>query len=299
MTDEMTLQQLSCFVAVVDAGGFSLGASLVGLSQPALSTHIGNLERALGVELFDRATRPPRLSTQGEELLGYAREILSGVVGLREAAVGLGDLRRGLVRVGVTQSLSVSVMPKVIGIFRDAYPGIKVAVTERGSEELEGALERGEIDLALVVLHPDQEAAVALGEEELVVIVGDNHALSTRERIRIEELENEPLVEFAQGYELRASTSRALKAAHIKPLIGVEGVETSSVVAYVRAGLGWAIVPYGVAQAHAGIRAISLEPPAKRRIGLLMGSSKSKAAQELARILGEIGNEIFSEEGVK
>lgn len=283
---DITLQQLRCFIAAVDHGAFMKAANHLGISQPSLSAHISNLEEALGVELFDRTRRPARLTGGGEEMVGLARRALTGVDDILTGVGEVLSLTRGLVRVGVTPSLGTTLLPKILSDFKSSYPGIVIEVREKGSDELESDLNEGALDLALVTMTHWHSATqgMMLYREDLVAIVNYQHTLADRDEIYIRELDDEDMIMFRQGYDLRTTTQAAMREAGVSPKVSIDGAEISSVKGYVEAGLGVAVVPEGIVAGSYGIKAIRLVPRVTREIGVVtgrgLGSRASRAMFE-------------------
>src|SRR5688572_29157031 len=98
----MDLRHLRAFVAIVDAGGFGRAVSGLNVSQPALSRQIRALEDSLDVRLFDRLGRRVRLTSEGEDLLRRARQVLTEIDSLGERARALKRGHAGVLRVGAT-----------------------------------------------------------------------------------------------------------------------------------------------------------------------------------------------------
>ncbi|MBB5955399.1 DNA-binding transcriptional LysR family regulator [Saccharothrix tamanrassetensis] len=264
----MTLQQLVYFLAVARTRHFTKAAEEVRVAQPSLSKQIHALEKELGAELFSRARGNITLTPAGEALLPVAGRILSDVDTARLEVAELVGLKRGRVRVGATPSLCGSLFADVIKRYHDAYPGIRVAVTESGSRDLVQALEAGELDLALVIVSPaDSHRAltvVPVLREELVVASAQPLGV---DRMRLTDLENHPLVMFRPGYDLRETTLAACRSAGFEPQFAVEGGEMDAVLRFVEVGLGVAIVPSTVLAARS-LHGTPLAPSTTRTVGL-------------------------------
>ena len=91
MLDGVSLDQLRIFIAAADAGSFSAAGRSLSRAQSAVSDLIGNLEAQLGVTLFDRAGRMPKLTAEGTVLLADARCVIAGVNGLKSRARGMAE----------------------------------------------------------------------------------------------------------------------------------------------------------------------------------------------------------------
>ncbi|MCP3805451.1 LysR substrate-binding domain-containing protein [Allokutzneria sp. A3M-2-11 16] len=266
----MTLQQLRYFLAVARTRHFTRAAEEAGVAQPSLSKQIRALEEELGAELFTRLRGNIALTAAGEALLPIAERILSDVDTASLEVGELAGLRRGRVRVGAPPSLCASIFADVLRRFHDSYPGIRLVVEEGGSQDLVGALNRGELDLALIIVSeprtPDPLASTPILREDLVVASPAAAPPPTRRRhLRLAELRDRPLVMFRQGYDLRQATLDACHREGFEPTFAVEGGEMDAVLRFVEVGLGLAIVPSMVLAARPSLRGTPLAPPGMSR----------------------------------
>ncbi|MFF8774452.1 LysR family transcriptional regulator [Kitasatospora sp. NPDC015120] len=245
----MQLQQLRYFVAVAETRHFTRAAEAAHVAQPSLSQQIRSLERELGAELFHRTRGNIALTDAGDALLPLARRILADTESARLAVQETVQLRRGRVRLGAPPSLCTSLVPDVLRVFRDRYPGVALMVREGGSRDLVRSLVAGELDLALIITPPrgEEEPALAVTEllhEDLVLVSAERR---TRRTVRVPELRGCPLVMFREGYDVREATLVACREAGFEPEFAVEGGEMDAVLGFVRAGLGPAVLPGMVA----------------------------------------------------
>lgn len=259
----MTLQQLAYFLAVARTRHFTRAAEESRVAQPSLSKQIQALEKELGAELFSRARGNVALTPAGEALLPIALRILADVDTAHLEVAELVGLRSGRVRVGAPPSLCASLFADVLKRYHDAYPGIRLLVTESGSRDLERDLTAGALDLALVIASPGLSlTSVPVLSEELVV--ASARPLG-RERVRLSDLRDEPMVMFREGYDLRETTVAACRAAGFEPRFSVEGGEMDAVLRFVEAGLGVALVPSVVLATRPLLHGTPLAAPGIRR----------------------------------
>ncbi|NGO69717.1 LysR family transcriptional regulator [Streptomyces boncukensis] len=290
----MQLQQLRYFAAVADTRHFTRAAQREHVAQPSLSQQIIALERELGAELFHRARGHISLTDAGEALLPLARRILADTETAQREVQEVAKLQRGRVRLGATPSLCASLVPGVLRAFHDSYPGVDLVVHEDGSQDLVRVLAAGELDLALIITPLSGQApALATSEllrEELVVVSAPDAAPPVRgTRVRVADLRERPLAMFRRGYDLREFTESACREAGFEPVFAVEGGEMDAVLAFVRAGLGVAVVPRMVAD-RSGLRATRFVAPGLHRtisVAHRGDVSPPRAARELQRILTE------------
>ncbi|MFI8004800.1 LysR family transcriptional regulator [Streptomyces sp. NPDC086010] len=290
----MHFQQLAYFVAVAEARHFTRAAEDVHVSQPSLSQQIKALENELGAELFSRARGNIALTDAGEALLPLARRILADADTARHEVQELVQLRRGRIRLGATPSVCTGLLPDVLRAFHSEHPGIQLLIEEGGSHDLVRQLARGALDLALLVLplpagSPALTTVELLHEDLVVVSSVSRPAPGRRGSVTVADLENEPLVMFRHGYDLRELTVAACRAEGFEPTFTVEGGEMDAVLGFVRAGLGIAVVPRMVAvRAGHDLRTTPLATPSLRRTIALAHRSDvepPRAARELQRML--------------
>ncbi len=264
---DLTLQQLRCFVAVADEGQFTAAADELRLAQPSISAQIHRLEQVLGVSLFHRGRRPIALTDAGLSLLPLARRVLNGVDEVFQGADELDGLHRGHVTIGTTPSIGATLLPLVLARFHSRYPNVSISFMERHSEEIAQSIEAGTLDLALVVgpLVNETLEQTALAIERMVVVVGSDHELATRETIAISELRGVPLIMFHQGYDVRAATLTAFERAGFAPTVAIDGAEMATAHSFVAAGIGAAIVPSIVATMNNDLHVIQIDDQVMER----------------------------------
>lgn len=289
----MTLQQLAYFVAVAETQHFTRAARACHVAQPSLSRQVSALERELGAPLFSRARGNVTLTAAGEALLPLARRILADTETARTEVQELAGLRRGRLRLGATPSLTVTLVADVLRAYHDRYPGIELTLTESGSRDLVDALQRGDLDLALVI-SPETRTEPALTElpllrEDLVVAsAADGPAPTRRRTFPLAELAEHPLVMFREGYDLRDAAFAACRQAGVRPQLAVEGGEMDAVLRLVEAGLGIAIVPTMVLDGRPALRGTPLARPGLARTIALAHRTDvtlTRAAQAFRQLL--------------
>jgi DNA-binding transcriptional LysR family regulator len=260
----MELNQLAYFEAIARHLHFTRAARELHVAQPSVSQQIRKLEQELGMPLFHRTRRGVSLTEAGRVLLPRARAILRQVDEARSELQELTALGRGTLRVGAPPSVGTHVLPAVLAGFRQAHPNIGLVFREAGSLTLVQGLVDGELDLAVVIQpirHPALET-MPLQEERLLLAVPPGHHLTGREEVRLEELREEPFVLLREGvYDLRLQTLAACRRAGFEPLVALDGSEMDSVLRFVGAGLGVAILPETVLNGHFPLT----EPPATTR----------------------------------
>jgi DNA-binding transcriptional LysR family regulator len=240
-----TLRQFEVFLAVAKAGSFRVAAEAMHLSQPALSQHVAEMERELGTRLFDRLGRKVALTEAGRVLEDHAHRLFASLASAREAVADLSGLKRGSLVLGASTTPGIYVLPGIIAVFQEKYPGVALSLRIANSALIEEQIRRNELDLGVVGGHPLRlgEECVAAGLlDELVLIVPPSHPWARRREIQPSLLEAERLLVREEGSATRQVTERALQRAggHIKA--SMELGHTEAIKQAVMAGLGIAFV---------------------------------------------------------
>ena len=142
------LKQLETFYWAAKLGSFTAAAERLNYTQSTVSMRIHDLEQDLGVSLFDRSQRTARITSKGRDLLKHAEELLNLSAEVHERIAAPGT-RRGIVRLGVAEMISVTWLPKLIQILHERYPDILLELDEALTEDLVDRLRAGALDLIL------------------------------------------------------------------------------------------------------------------------------------------------------
>lgn len=175
-----TLRQLQYAAAVAEALSFRAAAARCRVSQPALSNQLAQLERALGVRLFERDQRRVLVTREGKALLERCRAALLAADELLAAAAQLRDPLAGTLRVGIIPTLSPYLLPAASPTLRKRFPELALQWVEDKTSALRAALEAGSLDAALLALEADlgEVAHAVIAKDEFVLATARGHALS-------------------------------------------------------------------------------------------------------------------------
>ncbi|GAA4368948.1 LysR substrate-binding domain-containing protein [Nocardioides caricicola] len=285
----MELRHLRSFAVLAEERHFGRAAERLHLAQPALSQQVKQLERELGVELFTRTTRRVDLTEAGARLVGHAREVLGDVDRARDDMAALASGRAGRVSVGFVGTATYDVLPRVAQEVRRSLPGVELDLRgELLSPELAAGLADRTYDLAL--LRPGEPGldARTLRTERLVAVLPAGHPLAGRRRIGLAALRDEAFVMHPSGHRssIHARVLEACAAAGFQPSSVVEVAETATLVVFVAAGLGVALVPEPVrALGLEGVAYVALTDAPTIDLALAARADASPAAQQVAAIV--------------
>lgn len=247
----MELRHLRYFVAVATERNFTRAAEKLNIAQPPLSRQIRQLEDYLGAELFDRESRPLRLTEAGRLLYEQASQVLAGVEQLRTMMsrfVGAG--RRRFV-IGFVGSTIYGLLPTVIRRFRTLADHLEVVLAEMSTLEQISALKEGRIDMGFGRLRIEDAAIrrVVLAEEPLVAALPVDHALlESGDAISLAVLAGEALIVYPRPAR-PSYADQLLSIFHdhgLQPDNVQEVRELQTAIGLVAAGAGLSIVPASV-----------------------------------------------------
>jgi DNA-binding transcriptional LysR family regulator len=181
----MTLEQLRIFIAVAEKQHVTQAAGKLNLTQSASSAAIAALEARYGIKLFDRVGRGIVLTQTGRDFLNEAREVVARAEAAAKVLDDLAGLKRGSLTVAASQTVANYWLPQRIEAFRRAYPGIGLHVTIANTEQVAGAVNRGDADLGFVEGEvEDPSLAIRKMEgDSLALVVGANHPWTGKTRI--------------------------------------------------------------------------------------------------------------------
>ena len=193
LAPNVTLAQLSYFVAVAEELHFGRGARRLHIAQPPLSQAVRNLEATLGVALFERSSRHVALTDAGAQLLPAAREALAAVdraVGIARAAAAA---HAGVVRVGFLGYGACDVIDLAIGAFADDAAGLRLQTRQADFTDPSAGLADAHVDAAFVRVPISTRGLEleSLSSEPRVAVLPSSHPLAARESITIGELLSE------------------------------------------------------------------------------------------------------------
>lgn len=244
----MELRHLRYFVAVAEQRHFGRAAERLHMAQPPLSQQIRQLEAELGVTLLTRTTRRVDLTPAGAAYLEHAREILAAVDAAGEEASRIAAGRTGRLRVGCVGSATYSLLPALAKTLHRELPDVELGFRgEMLSPGQVSALHEGSLDLALMRRLPDTSGLTVshVRSERLLVAAPQEHRYAGRKRLRVADLAGEGLILHAGGGRSAMSSlvHHLFEEAGLEVEVVHEVAETSTLVTFVAAGLGLAIVP--------------------------------------------------------
>ncbi|BCB84939.1 LysR family transcriptional regulator [Phytohabitans suffuscus] len=258
----MELRHLEYFVAVAEEQHFTRAAERMRVAQSGLSASIRSLERELGAPLFVRSTRRVELTEAGRALLAEARRTLASADAARQAVAAVKGLLRGTLAVGAEQCLGVVDVARLLSDFRDRHPNVEIMLRQGASAELGTDLRAGRLDMAFVATNgkpPEQLDLIPLAAEPMMVVCHPAHRFADSAAVDWDELEKEIFVDFHRGFGAREVTEEECAERRLSRRVAVEVNDVHSLLDFVGAGLGVAVVPRPIAHKRPNqVRAVPL-----------------------------------------
>jgi LysR family transcriptional regulator, benzoate and cis,cis-muconate-responsive activator of ben and cat genes len=246
----MELRHLRYFVAVAEERNFTRAAQRLHIAQPPLSRQIQQLEETLGVQLFERASRPLKLTETGKFFYSHAVQLLAQTSELESMTRRVGNIERSL-SVGFVGSTLYGMLPKIIRRFRDENATVELSLHEMSTMDQIRALKDGRIDVGFGrIRHEDANIRrVILREEKMIVALPVGHPLSlVKPVLALRDLINETLIIFpkAPRPSYADQVLSAFQDRGLAPRKTYEVRELQIALGLVAAGEGISVVPSSV-----------------------------------------------------
>ncbi len=239
--------KLKVFCTVAETKSFSKTSQIIHLTQPAVSLQIQALEEQYETKLFDRSSSSINLTSAGEVLYSYSKNILAQYAELEKEIGKITGLIKGSITIGASTTIGNYILPSIVFNFKKAHPKIKMSILIRNTNRVLDLLTSGVVDFGLVEGETTRSKikVETLLTDELVFIVPAMHPLAKKKSISILELMKEPFIIRVEGSGTRhiiekylASHGIKISDLHIVLVLG----GTESIKDAVERGMGISIV---------------------------------------------------------
>lgn len=251
----MEIRLLRSFLVLAQELHFGRAAERLHIAQPPLTKQIHQLERDLGVQLFERHSRGVRLTHAGQAFIEPARKVLEAADHASAAAQRASDGETGTVTIGFSGALGGAILPRIIRTVHEHHPNIEVHIRRQSYSSI--VLDRvvdGDLDLGIMIL-PVQRAGIStlpILEHTLMAVVPKGHRLASEDDVSFESLRDEDFVapEAYQGSVMRDLLVSRCVEAGFNPRIVQEAEDTYTILALVGGGVGISVSLSGVHNLH-------------------------------------------------
>lgn len=278
----ITLRQLRYFEAVARHLHFGRAAEECGVSQPALSQQIRELEEDLGLPLLERGTRRIALTAKGAEIARRGLRILGDVRDLTDFAHHGGALLSGSLKLGVIPSVAPYLLPKVLPRVHETYPLLELQLRETRTDQLVDELLQGHLDLVLMALPSSEPGldSLALFEDRFLLAAKAGHKTDASHLATPDSITPDRLLLLEEGHCLRDQALKYCGISRSERVNGFGAASLATIMQMVANGYGVTLLPEICADVEARDDRITLsrfaEPEPRREIGLVWRSSSPR-----------------------
>ena len=241
----VTLRQLRYLDALAATGHFGRASERVGISQPALSMQIRELETMFGGPLFERSAAGATLTDLGQDVVARSSSILAAVRALDELAGSRGETLSAPLRVGIIPSIAPYLLPGLLTLTAERFPNLRLTIRETVTRTLAEELSRGEIDamIASLPLGFDEFAEAPSFDDPFLLAapVGSRHAKQSPALAEL--ISTDELLLLEDGHCLRDQALAVCSAIDPRRLRSFGATSLSTILELVAAGQGVTLVP--------------------------------------------------------
>lgn len=240
----MNLRQIEAFRAMILGATTVRAAELLGVSQPAISKSLQELERAVGFRLFERTGGRLLPTPEGQLLYRAVDQAFSGMAHIRSAAARIRDFGVGELRIGCLSAFSNNIVPQAINRFRQGNPEVAITLQVQGSPRLRDMVAAGECDIAITSDEVDTTGTLAQPfiRTTAEVALPPGHALCDRASLTFADLHKQNFIALVAEDTTRREAEAQFKAVDATPQVVVETPFSTTICALVLAGVGCGIV---------------------------------------------------------
>lgn len=289
----MNLRELQYLVAVDEEQHFHRAAERCFVSQPTLSGQLKKLEQELDILLVERNTRQVVMTEAGRLISGLARKVLAEVKNISDVAQTFSDPMIGELQVGLIPTLAPYLLPHVIPVLKQHYPGLKLWLHEYQTTILLDKLRRAELDLLILALPVDTDefSELSLFEEAFELAVPVHHELAERQTVTLDDLVGREMLLLEEGHCLRGQALDVCFMAGARENAGFQASSLETLRHMVGEDMGITLIPELAVRREAeesGIRYLPFsDPQPSRRIGMLYrkGSYREETFKNIRQLI--------------
>jgi LysR family hydrogen peroxide-inducible transcriptional activator len=290
--DRPSIRQLESLVAVADSRSFRRAATVLGISQPALSAQVQAAEHVLGIQVFERDRRSVLITPAGEDVVSRAREALIAVDAVGDAARRRGEPLVGSLRLGVIPTVAPYWLPALLPEVHRRFPKLELILREDQTSRLLAQLAAGQLELALLAIPVQGDFTTAPVAREGFVAAAPRGAALVKQRGKLTEkdLDDETVLLLEDGHCLRDQALEVCKRAGAVESMEVRATSLPTLVQMVAGGLGVTLLPEAaiasLVQKHGPVALAEFAKPVPgRTIGLAWRTSSGRLRE--FRLLAE------------
>lgn len=260
------------FLKTVELGSLTKAAEVLGYTQSGVTHILNALEDECRLKLLSRGRAGVRLTSDGQTLLPYFRELCNSRRKLEEKISGLHGLTTGLIRVGTFSSVSAHWLPEVFHSFCAAYPNIRFELAHGDYDQIENWIQQGQVDCGFLRLPSKAPIeTIYLKRDRILAVLPEGHLLVPLEGIPLVRLAEYPGIFYE--HNCAGGIRESLDALPVRLNIQFTAEDDQAIMGMVESGLGVSVLPELVLQ-RAPYKVVrkELDPPAWRDLGIAFRS---------------------------
>ncbi len=243
----MTITQLTYVLAVAEHQNFTLAAERSFVTQPTLSMQIQKLEDELDIQIFDRSKKPIQLTEIGRDIVEQARKVVSESDRMQDIVDQAKGFIGGEYRLGIIPTIMPTLLPMFLNNFIKKYPKVQLTIEEMTTENIIQRLHDGHLDAAIAATPLENENIKErpLYYEPFVAYIPKGHTLGKKEKITIDDVDDDTLLLLEDGHCFKNSVINLCKAIGGTPQsFQLQSGSFETLVKLADEGLGMTLLPY-------------------------------------------------------
>ena len=243
-----TIKQLRAFAAVARTRSLAEASAQLHVSQPAISIAIRSLEESLGGHLFSRDGRQLVLTPEGAQFVERAQQLLHNWDSTLDAVQQRFRLQQGQLSIAAIPAFALNQLPALLEKFHRRHPDINIVLEDIVMERVVSAVQDGRAELG-ISFRPDDLGNLAftpIADDRFIAVLPPGHRYGKKERVRWQDLAQEPFIAMNRGSAVRRWTDAAFAQANSgehPPRLLCEANQLSTIGRLVQSGLGVSAVP--------------------------------------------------------
>ncbi|MEH6763309.1 MAG: LysR substrate-binding domain-containing protein [Aequorivita antarctica] len=290
----MTITQLKYVLAVAEQQNFTKAAEKTFVTQPTLSMQIQKLEDELEILIFDRSKKPIELTSVGKKIVQQARNIVNESERMQDVVDQEKGFIGGTFKLGIIPTIMPTLLPMFLKNFSNRYPKVQLKIEELNTDEIITKINDGYLDAAIAATPLGQEKIKErpLYYEPFVGYIPENHRLSSKEKLEINDLDIEDILLLEDGHCFRDGIINLCKVSknNNKDKFQLESGSFETLVKLSDEGLGMTLLPYlhtlDILPKQAKNLKYFKEPSPAREVSLIY--SKSELKMQIINALQDI-----------
>ncbi|MGG7176396.1 LysR family transcriptional regulator [Clostridium paraputrificum] len=246
----MELRQLITFSKITQMKSFIRAAEELGYAQSTITTQIQLLEKELGIKLFEKIGRKMELTSKGRIFLEYAEKIIS-LANEGKEAVADNDTPKGILKIGVVESLCTIKLPELLKNFHIKYPEVEVIIKIGTCRDLHNMLKSNEVDLIFTLgeLIEDSDLISSMStKESMGILASPLNKLRNKSKLKLRDLSGESFILTEKGCSYRGVLESIFHKEGLKPHLALEIGSIETIKSFVMNNLGITLLPVMTAE---------------------------------------------------